>query len=42
MEVSMNSGIIVALVIVIIGAAALVYLEMNSRRNSRTDKSADD
>lgn len=38
----MNSGIIVALVIVIIGAAALVYLEINSRRNSKADKNADD
>jgi hypothetical protein len=34
-ETYMNSGIIVTLVIVIIAVAALVYLEMNSRRNSR-------
>jgi hypothetical protein len=30
----MNSGLIVTIVIVVIGAAALVYLEMNSRRNA--------
>jgi hypothetical protein len=38
----MNSGIIVTLVIVIIGAAALVYLEMHSRRNSRNSESKDE
>ena len=32
----MNSGIIVALVIVILAVAAVVYLEMNSRRNARS------
>ena len=31
----MNSRVIVALVILILAAVALIYLEMNSRRNSR-------
>ena len=38
----MNSGIIVTLVIVVIGLAALVYLEMNSRRNSKSKESGDE
>jgi type II secretory pathway pseudopilin PulG len=38
----MNSGIIVAFVIVAIGAAALVYLELNSRRNARQKESEDE
>lgn len=37
----MNSGIIVTLVIVVIGIAALVYLEMHSRRNSRSNSNED-
>jgi len=38
----MNSGIIVALVIVVIAVGALVYLEMNSRRNSRSKEERSD
>ncbi|HXD31390.1 MAG TPA: hypothetical protein VN643_09745 [Pyrinomonadaceae bacterium] len=38
----MNSGIIVTLVIVVIGAAALVYLEMHSRRNTRNKQRSED
>jgi hypothetical protein len=33
----MSSGIIVALVIVVLAVGAIVYLETNSRRNSRSD-----
>ncbi len=31
----MSSGVIVALVILVLAAVALIYLEMNSRRNAR-------
>jgi hypothetical protein len=41
-ETNMNSGIIVTIVIVVIGVAALVYLEMNSRRNSRKTEGGDE
>jgi Tfp pilus assembly protein PilV len=37
----MNSGLIVTLVIVVIGVAALVYLEMNSRRNARSKEDSE-
>jgi hypothetical protein len=34
----MHSGIIVMLVLVALAISALVYLEMNSRRNKRSDE----
>lgn len=37
----MNSGLIVTLVIVVVGVAALVYLEMNSRRNARSKEDSE-
>ena len=38
----MNSGMIVVLVIVVLAVGAVVFLEMNSRRNSRNKESSDE
>jgi type II secretory pathway pseudopilin PulG len=37
----MNSGLIVTIVIAVVGAAALVFLEMNSRRNARSKEDSE-
>jgi hypothetical protein len=38
----MNSGMIVVLVIVVLAVGAVVFLEMNSRRNSRSKERSDE
>jgi hypothetical protein len=38
----MNSGMIVVFVIIVLAVGALVYLEMNSRRNARRDETIDE